>query len=429
MATQPETQSTDAPAGARTDIRSQLRTLTIAKEQRPELNSGGTGNPVAGRDFPWKKLATFIVVAAVLVASVFGWQYLSSGNAGEAVAAGPRLLTVTHRAAADPMTVLTATGKIVSDHKVLVNTKVSGQIVDLRFEQGDDVQKGQTLALIEDVLYRARRDEAAAQLEQAQASLAYHQINFDRVNKLFEQDSAPEIEYAQARRDLDEARARVAAAQAMLEFTQKALTDCAVLAPISGVILERNVEIGDFVAAEGGRGAIANAQLCTIADMTKLRVEVDVSELDIARLRPDMHCKVTPDAYKDRGYGGRVMWLDPGANYSKATVQVKVRIENPDDRLRVEGSAQVTFLADPPSNEDLEGAAAIWIPATACRRDAQSPSQAKVFLAVDGRLKATSVRIGRQVGNQVEVLEGLSSGQSIVADDLDRFRDGQRLRS
>ena len=72
-----------------------------------------------------------------------------------------------------------------------------------------------------------------------------------------------------------------------------------------------------------------------------LRVEVDISELDITRLHKNMPCRITPDAYKDRNYTGHIMWLDPGANYSKATVQVKVRIDNPDEFLRVEGSAKV----------------------------------------------------------------------------------------
>ena len=119
------------------------------------------------------------------------------------------------------------------------------------------------------------------------------------------------------------------------------------VAPIAGVILERDVEVGDFVSAEGGRSAMANSQFASIADMTKLRVEVDVSELDIARLRTDLPCVVVPDAYKDRRYHGHVMWLDPGANYAKATVQVKVRIDDPDDYLRVEGAAQVPISIRP----------------------------------------------------------------------------------
>lgn len=408
----------------RPDIRSQLRTLSIPKDQRPTRPA--VKSPGAVR--LGKPVGILIVLVGLIGGGIWAMRQVQSMGAASAEGSQVRLITITARDSSQPLPVYTATGKIVSDHKVLVNTKVSGQIVDLRFEQGDSVQDGQVLARIEDVLYKARRDQAAADLEKSRASLAYQEINFDRVQRLFEIKNAPDIEFADAKRALDEAKAQVAANTAELEFAQKALTDCNVLAPISGVILERNVEIGDFVAAEGGRGAIANAQLCTIADMTKVRVEVDISELDVARIHKDMACVITPDAYKDRRYDGHVMWLDPGANYSKATVQAKVRVMNPDEYLRVEGSAQVLFLADDSSGESSDaGSSAIWIPSTACAKG--EGDTAKVFVADGGRIQATPIKLGRQVGSQVEVVSGLAVGQRIVADGLEKLTDGQRIGS
>ena len=408
----------------RPDIRTQLRTLSIPKDQRPTRPTAKAPGAVR----LGKPVGILIALVALVGGGYWAIQQLQSMGTASADASQMRLITVTTRDSSEPMPVYTATGKIVSDHKVLVNTKVSGQIIDLRFEQGDAVKDGQVLARIEDVLYKARRDQAAADLEKSRASLAFQKINFDRVQRLFEAKNAPDIEFADARRALGEAEAQVAADAAELEFAQKALTDCDVLAPISGVILERNVEIGDFVAAEGGRGAIANAQLCTIADMTKVRVEVDISELDVARIRKDMTCAITPDAYKDRRYDGHVMWLDPGANYSKATVQAKVRVMNPDEFLRVEGSAQVSFLADESTGESSQaGTSTIWIPSTACAKG--EGGDAKVFVAGGGRIAATSITLGRQVGNQVEVTSGLSVGQQIVADGLEKLTDGQRIGS
>jgi HlyD family secretion protein len=279
------------------------------------------------------------------------------------------------------------------------------------------------------VLYRARRDQAAAELEKSRASLAYQQVNFNRVKSLHDQGTGSDIEFADAKRAYDEAQAQVQADTAALAWAEKALIDTQVLAPISGVVLERNVEVGDFVAAEGGRGANANAQFASIADMTKLRVEIDISELDIGRVHAGQPCIITPDAYKDRRYDGRVMWIDPGANYAKATVQVKVRIEQPDDFLRVEGSAKVEFLADKPAAVASDDASPrIWIPAVACQVQPDSRT-ARVFIIDDGRLRETTIQIGRQTGGQVEVVSGLSEGQSIASDGLDKLRDGQRVKS
>lgn len=407
------------------DMQSQLRSLSISREQRP----------VATRTSRGGSTLKGFALALLLIGGGWGAMRYFRPELGEKigtmVGAAPqpaaiRVMEVVAMREPSAQAVLTATGKIVSDHRVSVSTKVSGQIVALSFEQGDRVQKGQVLARVEDVLYRARRNEAAAQLERSQANLAFQKVNFERVSKLMASESAPDIELADAKRGLEEGQAQVEADRATLEWTQKALSDCEVVAPIAGVILTRNVEVGDFVAAEGGRGAMANAQFATIADMTKLRVEVDVSEMDIVRITKDMPCIINPDAYKQREYRGYVMWLDPGANYSKATVQVKVRIENPDDYLRVEGSAQVAFHKELPNSEASVAPPAIWIPASACRVD-ESGTGATVFRVVDGRLQPTTVTLGRRQGDQVEVIVGLAAGQSIVVENTQQLATGQRV--
>ena len=406
------------------ELREQLRSLSIPREQRP----GGQATPKKRGS---RSLAIFLLFVAVLALGGFvAWErfgpQLRPLLSRTAPTAPLRLLTVS-ASRTDTTPVLTATGKIVSDHRVAVATKVSGQVVALHFEQGDRVARGQILAEIEDEAYRARRDEAAANLVRARANLEYQKFNFERVERLFEEQQASDIEYAEVRRAAAEAEAQVAAYEATLAFTEKLLRDCRVEAPIAGVILERSVEVGDFVAAEGGRGAMANSQFAAIADMTKLRVEVDISELDIGRLRTGMPCLVIPDAQKERRYHGHVLWIDPGANYAKATVQVKVRIEDPDEGLRVEGAAQVQFLGSAPeATATTQAAAGLWIPLSACRADA-SGRNGRVFVVHAGRLRETRVTLGRHSADRVEVLDGLTEGQQIVADGLDQLRDGQSV--
>lgn len=410
------------------ETRAQLASLKIARDQRPAPKAYvGRRSRGGGK---WVVLLLLIGAGgagAYLKRDTLRALLASATAATAAEAAEIPVLRVELTAEPTAKPVLTATGKIVSDHLVQVNTKVSGQIVALHFEQGDEVKQGQLLARVEDVIYRAQRDQAAARLAQAKAKLEFEEYNHQRAKRLFDQNTAPELEYVNARRGVEEARAEVEAAQAALTFAQKALTDCDVLAPIAGVILERNVEVGDFVAAEGGRGAIANAMLAEIADMTILRVEVDVSELDIARLRGDMPCTITPEAYKDRTYSGHVMWIDPGANYSKATVQVKVRIDQPDRYLRVEGSAQVVFLPEEPASRPAEGERSLWIPESAVLKD--DAGVTSVFVVADNQFRATTVKLGRSSDGSVEVLSGLKPGQSIAAKDVDNLRDGQKRKS
>lgn len=408
---------------AANDIQAQLRSLAIPKDQRPTHGSATRRTRRTGLTLSLVLLAGLGIAGYVfrdsLAAAVAGFR---SESADEAPIP---FVQVAMSDPSAPQSVLTATGKIVSDHRVVVATKVSGQIVELFFEQGDRVEQGQLLARVEDVLYRARRDEAAARLQRSLANVEFQRINFKRVSGLMESASAPDIELADARRWLSDAEAAVAADQAALASAQKFLGDTQVVAPIAGVVLTRNVEVGDFVAAEGGLGAQANAAFATIADMSKLRVEVDISELDIIRIHKDMPATIVPDAYKDRKYNGHVMWLDPGANYSKATVQVKVRIDAPDEFLRVEGSAQVSFLTNL-SDQTESARPAIWIPLAAVQMDPAGNSGA-VFVKSENRLHKTLIQTGRKLDNRIEVLQGLSPGQSIAADGLDKLTDNQRV--
>lgn len=414
-----------------TELKQQLQTLSIARDQRPQARKSG-GSAL-------RTVITFAILGGIGYGVFVSYQNGSLQKLTSNLTDAARASTTTApagdkaapiapmvvRAASDSSAppVLTATGKIVSDHQVEVATKVSGQIVELKFEQGDRVTAGQVLARIEDVIYKARRDESKALLEKAKATVEFERFNHKRMVDLFAESRASEVEVNNAKRALDEAIAQVATEQARLDFNEKWVFDCEVTAPIAGVILERNVEVGDFVAAEGGRGANANAQFGSIADMSKLRVEVDVSELDINRLRREMPCRVVPDAYKDRKYSGHVMWIDPGANYAKATVQVKVRIDNPDDSLRVEGTAQVQFFTEDPQTGSTKPT--IWLPESAIALDAAG--KASVFV-IDGEiLRKTSVTLGRKAGRQVEITDGLADGQSIASSGVDRLIDGQRL--
>ncbi|MGE0480913.1 MAG: efflux RND transporter periplasmic adaptor subunit [Phycisphaerae bacterium] len=406
------------------DLRQQVQSLSIPKDQRPRAQRAARG----GGGFGMLVLGV-LIAAALGGGGYFGWQRFGGQLAllPAAVGAAPDVLThtVTLQRTPEPAPVLTASGKIVSDHRVEVSTKVSGQIVALLFEQGDRVEQGQVLARIEDVSYRARRDEAVANLARANANLEYQKVNYARIADLVERRLTSDIEYADARRWLDEAEAQVRGAQAALDWSAKALADCEVVAPIAGVILERNVEVGDFVAAEGGRGANANAQFGTIADMSKLRVEVDVSELDIGRIRAEMYCRITPDAYKDQRYDGEVLWIDPGANYAKATVQVKVRIRNPDRRLRIEGAAQVGFYAERPGAKPADDG--LWIPAATCVLEA-SGNRGRVFVAQDGTWQERAIDVGRKRSDLLEVLQGLAAGDRIAASHLDKLKSGTAVR-
>lgn len=435
-----------------------LERLAIDRRQRPAGRGGGR-----------LLLGSMVLVVTALSVVAAVWYYRTTGrNILDSMTTRPIEVTLftipdVEKAAAAPIA-LAATGRIVSDQRVNVATKVSGQIIELNVEQGDLVQEGQVLARIEDDLYRAARDEAQAtvarfRFEEAQAeseltragaavlqaeSLAeFQERNHERLLSLFRARQASENEYLDAKNQRDAAAAalnvakadvqaaaarvkvaqsQIAAAEAGLRQLQKRLDDCAIRAPISGAVLERNAEVGDFLAAEGGRGMQANAQLVSIADMTRLRVEVDVSERDIARIFPGQRARVTPDADKASTYPGHVLWIDPIGDYAKATVQVKVRIEDPGPDLRIEGSAKVEFERhDPASSQAADGKAnSIWLPKDAVALTPGS-NEAVVYTVIDNRAVANPVRVGTRSDRDVEILSGVYGGMKIVADPVDKL--------
>lgn len=400
------------------DIKERLSRLRIDKDQRPDAG-------------PRSRKRVWIVAGVVVGVGAIGLG-LWGGRLGTLMSGlgqppEVRLIRVTARTAPGAPPILTATGKIVSDHRVNVATKVSGQIVGLSFEQGDRVERGQIIANVETVNYQARRDNAAAKLEQSRARLEFARIKFERIKGLRERGNAPDIEYADTKSVNEAAKAQVDADQAELDEAQWRLDECAVKAPITGVVLERNVGVGDFVAAEGGFGGMANSQFAVIADMNSLRVEVDINEMDIARIGRGMPCRITPDAYKDRTYDGHVMWLDPGANYSKGTVQVKVRVGAPDEYLRIEGTARVDFLTEEPRREADGGTGSIWL-SRAAIAEGDRPDSGRVFVYNDGRLHEQSVTLGRRSDRKVEILSGLEPGARVAAKITDETQDGRRVR-
>lgn len=435
-----------------------LERLRISKGQRPD-----------SRGRTWIVLAVVVLIVVGVGLGAAWWYYQTTGRGMIAAFTTQPVVVRVYEIPRQPVqsngeVALVANGKIVSDTIVNVATKVSGQITSLHVEQGDTVEKDQVLARIEVDVYEAQRDEARATvdrlkhsveraqaehirqlaaIDQAKAEYEWRKYNHGRLQRLRTDQRASDMEIVEAQHAYEAAtaalevaratadstlksvsviEAELAAAGSSLRLWQKWLDDCAIRAPIAGVVLERNAQVGDFLAAEGGRGANANAQLVSIADMSQLRVEVDISERDIHRVYSGQKARITPDAYKSDAYDGHVMWIDPIGDYARAIVQVKVRIENPTPQLRIEGSAKVEFFA---ATEDSTDASPQrnWLPLETVKIPT-GEGEARVFTVIDGRAAANVVTIGARTNKLVEVLTGVYPGMKIVADRLEEIEEG-----
>ena len=237
---------------------------------------------------------------------------------------------------------------------------------------------------------------ANANLDRAKADLKNAKINLNRVRRLFEEEVLPrqDLDNAQARFEVEAAqveslareadlvrlgpreeqieamRGRVKQARGELALRQTFLDSTVIRAPITGTILERAVEKGEFVTTSFGGERGAKGYVVTLADLNDLQVELDISQDDFSKLSMNQQATIRTDAFPDRPYHGHIAEIAPEANRQKATVQVKVQVANPDAFLRPEMNAQVVFLApeEPADENGAPSGVRITVPARGCPR-------------------------------------------------------------
>jgi HlyD family secretion protein len=147
------------------------------------------------------------------------------------------------------------------------------------------------------------------------------------------------------REEIDSLRGQVEQAKGAVAYAETNLNNTVIRAPVTGTILERAVEKGEFVTTSfvGDRGA--KGYVVSIADLNDLEVELDISQNDFAKLHSGQHGVIATDAFPDLKYAGHIKEISPEANRQKATVQIKVKVEKPDSHLRPEMNASVAFLS------------------------------------------------------------------------------------
>ena len=210
--------------------------------------------------------------------------------------------------------------------------------------------------------------------------------------------------------EIDSLRGQVEQAKGAVAYAETNLDNTVIRAPVTGTILERAVEKGEFVTTSfvGDRGA--KGYVVSLADLNDLEVELDISQNDFAKLHSGQHGVITTDAFPDRKYDGFIKEISPEANRQKATVQIKVKVEKPDDYLRPEMNASVAFLADREAGRrsgQRPARPVVIVPAAAVRDGA-------VFVVLDGRAVRRAVKTGAASGTGVRIEEGLIGGEDVI---------------
>ena len=279
---------------------------------------------------------TIVVAALVLVAAVAAWRI--GGSRGR-VDGGYRLVTVER---GDLEAVVTSTGTLDAVTTVQVGTQVSGIIESILVDFNDRVAADQVVAMVDTTLLASAVREAQADLERGEADLRQAEREQRRIAALHAEGLVAETEFNTAQYDLDVARAAIKSARIGLERAQRNLDYATIRAPISGTVIERNVDVGQTVQA-----SFSAPQLFLIAaDLSQLQILAAVDESDIGRIAEGQTVRFTVQAYDDRTFDGvvRQVRLQSVTEENVVNYTVVVDVANPDGALLPGMTATVDFL-------------------------------------------------------------------------------------
>lgn len=370
-----------------------------------------------------KSKRTTWVVSSVIIVAVLVAGYFALGNA-LAHAVEVSLTTVTLSSPSQSNAVLTASGYVVAQRKASVASKATGRLVYLGVVEGDKVKKDQIIARLEDSDMIAALDQAKANLTMNEADLISAERTLKRQKSLFDQGLSNQADLDAADAQYRKIRASIDVAKAIVTGQEVALENTRVRAPFDGTVLSKSADVGEMVvpmaASVGSKSAVV-----TIADMSSLQVEADVSESNIERVNPNQPCEISLDAYPDRRYPAFVDKIVPTADRAKATVLVKVAFKNYDAHVLPEMSAKVLFLTKATDAASMNAKPMLTVPTSSIV--AWNGKQV-AYLVKDDKAERVSVTTGANFGSLVEITSGLSAGQKIIEKVDATISDGTKVR-
>lgn len=322
---------------------------------------------------------------------------------------------------------VTATGNVNPVTTIIIGTRVSGTVVALYADYNAQVKKGQLIAQIDPTPFENELKQSEAELLNSRAALFKAEVNLrdaertmKRKQELFKRDFIARSELDDAETAFNTAKAQYEIALAQLKKAEAGLRQAKtnlgytkIVSPVNGVVIAKNVEVGQTVAA-----SFQTPTLFTIApDLTKMQVDTNVDEADISKIKVGMEANFTVDAYPDRRFKGKVsqIRLSPTVTQNVVTYNVVLSVDNSHLMLKPGMTANVTFVVE--NKKDV-----IKIPNAALRfKMPNSPpsKQQGIWVMRNGKPVRVAVKTGISDGEWTELIEGdIKEGEEVVVDIL-----------
>jgi len=403
-----------------------LKELRIERHEREDHGHG------PGR-WPW---IVGGVVVVLLAAGAAGWMLW-----GHPTLEVKTATAVAPSAASGPGAVLQATGYITARRQATVSAQITGTLTEVLIEEGDRVQKDQVLARLDDNAYRAALDAAQANARAAEAQVLQQQAQLDqaqrdavRAHTLATSGLVPKQQDEQARTlvnttaaQLNSQRKLATAAQAQATQAKVNFDYTVVRAPFTGVITAKAAQVGEIISPLSAGGGFTRTGVGTIVDMDSLEIDVDVNEAYIGRVQAAMPAEAVLDAYPDWKIPAHVIAVVPAADRGKATVKVRVALDQKDPRIVPDMGVRVSFLEKAAPKQAAEVSKGVLVPAAAI---AQRDGHDAVFVVSGDTAHQRAVQPAPQAYGEMRLLPAaVQAGDTVVVSPPEELKDGMRVKS
>jgi RND family efflux transporter MFP subunit len=383
-------------------------------------------NHERGRRFSWRWV---LLGSGILLTAVLGWRAFNG-------AVPVQTVTIEAPEGADG-SVLNASGYVVARRLATVSSKVTGRVEEVLFEEGAEVKAGQVLARLDASTAQAEYNVSVQTLEAARRSLREIEVRLADARRTLVRNRSLVERKLVAQSVLDGSEAEVAAlaarlaatqadvgvAQSRVQLSKQALADLEIRAPFSGVVISKDAQPGEMVSPMSAGGGYTRTGVATVVDMDSREVEVDVNEAYINRVSSGQKVECVLDAYPEWKIPAHVISIVPTADRQKATVRVRIGLDQLDPRILPDMGIKVSFLEE---QQGLRESNPTEVPAKAIVHS--KDDGAFVWIVRDGKADKRVVTVGQSKQTDVApVLEGLEGGETVIVDPPRRLRVGSAV--
>lgn len=373
-----------------------------------------------------KKIITGIIIVLILAVLIF--FVMKNTNSGpkyktDKIIKGNLTETITASGTVNPVT------------NISVGTQVSGKISKIYADFNSSVKKGQLLAQIDPSLFETQVEQARANLYNAQANLQKvksllinDEKTYSRNKTLFEQDfiARSDVDLAQTNYNTDlaqiaSAKAQIAQMSAALRNTETNLRYTRIISPVDGIVVSRNVDIGQTVAA-----SFQTPTLFLVAqDLTKMQIDTNVAEADIGKVKVGQRIEFTVDGYPDITFKGSIKQIRnaPTTIQNVVTYDVVINVNNKDLKLKPGMTANVSIITSDKKNILMASNESLRFTPHHDKDNLPKYKEQGIWILKHGKPKRINIKTGISDGNYTEIISGhIAEGQEVILDTIEKSR-------